>query len=164
MRLLVLALALLALVAPVRAQAPQASDTSRVRDVVAAYGAAWNAHDMDALAATFADDAHWVNIVGMWWRGKAAVVAAHAAYHDTMFRDVPFTPGAVDVREVAPGVAVAVATMRMGAFTTPDGHPVPAADNRLTLVLAHREGQWLIVSGQNTVVDPVAAAFDPVNR
>jgi uncharacterized protein (TIGR02246 family) len=41
---------------------------------------------MKALAELFVDDAHWINIVGMHWPGKPAVVAGHAAYHRTFFR------------------------------------------------------------------------------
>jgi Domain of unknown function (DUF4440) len=43
------------------------SDEQTIQAVVKAYEACWNRHDMAALAELFADDAHWVNIVGMYW-------------------------------------------------------------------------------------------------
>ena len=53
------------------------SDEKAIRSVVREYGATWNRHNMAALAELFADDAHWINIVGMHWRDKSAVVTGH---------------------------------------------------------------------------------------
>lgn len=54
-------------------------DEQAIKDVLHRYGDAWNRHDMKALAELFTDEAHWVNIVGMHWPGKAAVVRGHEA-------------------------------------------------------------------------------------
>jgi uncharacterized protein (TIGR02246 family) len=51
----------------------RSSDEQSVRQVATANEQAWNKHDMDALAPLFTDDAEWVNIVGMWWRGLPEV-------------------------------------------------------------------------------------------
>ena len=45
-------------------------DDRAVREVVAGFEKAWNAHDMKALAGLFREDAEWVNKVGMHWRGR----------------------------------------------------------------------------------------------
>ncbi len=148
--------------APAQAPAPAAEEQA-VRAVVAAYEETWNRHDMDALGALFAGDAEWVNIVGMWWRGRTDIVKAHRAFHETMFRDTPLHFTGVSVRTVAPGVMVAITDMAMGDFTTPSGHAMIGTRDRCTFVLARRGGEWKIVSGHNTVVDPQAARHDPVN-
>ena len=141
-----------------------AGDEQAARRVVSAYETAWNRHDMSALADVFAEDAEWVNIVGMWWRGKADVVQAHTVFHETMFRDTPLHFTDTAIRTVAPGVMVAIATVEVGSFPTPDGRTMPASGNRMTFVLAQRQGQWKIVNGHNTVIDPIAAPHDPVKR
>jgi uncharacterized protein (TIGR02246 family) len=41
---------------------------------------------MRALAGLFHEDAEWVNVVGMYWRGKDALVTAHATLHDAIFK------------------------------------------------------------------------------
>lgn len=74
---------------------------------------------MRALGALFADDAEWVNIVGMWWRDRAALTRAHAAFHETMLKNTPTRLELGSVRALAPDVLVAVATVTMGDFTTP---------------------------------------------
>lgn len=45
--------------------------TSEVTHVVNAFADAWNRHDMEAFAQLFAADAEFVNVVGLWWKGRA---------------------------------------------------------------------------------------------
>jgi SnoaL-like domain len=73
-----------------------------VGNVVKGYCEAWNTHDMKALAELFVDDAHWINIVGMHWPGKPAVVAGHAAYHQTFIRTTGIEMADVEIRESRP--------------------------------------------------------------
>ena len=54
-------------------------DDQAVRKIVAGYEEAWNAHDMEALAKLFREDAEWVNKVGMHWRGRDEIMVAHTA-------------------------------------------------------------------------------------
>jgi uncharacterized protein (TIGR02246 family) len=49
-----------------RAEARSANEEQAVHAVVRAFEKAWNAHDMDAMAALFTEDAEWVAVVG-WW-------------------------------------------------------------------------------------------------
>ena len=42
----------------------------KVRRLAERYADAWNASDMDAMAKLYADDVHWVNIVGMHWQAR----------------------------------------------------------------------------------------------
>lgn len=137
------------------------ADDQAIKAVVKDYEACWNRHDMDALSEHFADDAHWINIVGMYWPGKAAVVGAHKGLHSTFFRTTQQQLIDVSVRLIAPSVAIAVAYLQMEAFSPPDGSHRPAAGNRLSFVLVQRDGAWRIAHGHNTVVDPRARPFNP---
>ncbi len=138
------------------------SDEEAIRTVVKEYGAAWNRHDMAALAELFTDDAHWINIVGMHWPGKSAVVTGHEAFHRTFFQTTDIELANIEIRAIAPGVAAAVVLLQVGPFTPPDGARRPASDDRLSLILTKREGCWRITQGHNTVIDPAAQPFDPV--
>ena len=139
-------------------------DEAAARAVMAAYEDAWNRHDMHAMAALFTEDAEWVNIVGMWWRGRAAIERTHAAFHETMFRDTPMHVDDLAARRIAPDVLVAVVTVAMGTFTTPGGHVMRDTHNRLSVVLVRRGEDWRIAHGENVVIDPQAARFDPSSR
>lgn len=139
-------------------------DEQAIRAVVAEYGAAWNRHDMEAMAKLFTDDAHWINIVGWHWPGKAAVIAGHEAIHRAFFQETDIEITDVEIRAIAPGVATAVVLLKVGAFTPPDGAPRPESEDRLSLVLTKRDGRWRITQGHNTVIDPRAKAFNPLTR
>jgi uncharacterized protein (TIGR02246 family) len=140
-----------------------ADDEKAVRQVIRGFEEAWNAHDMKAFAKLLRDDVEWVNIVGMHWKGKDAVVAAHEAFHKTMFKDHRMATDAVELRPLGGGHVIAVVTTTNDAFTTPGGQVMPKAQNRQTYVLTKEPGGWRIAHCQNVRVDAEAARNDPVN-
>jgi uncharacterized protein (TIGR02246 family) len=148
---------------PAGANALAKEDDAAVREVIAAYEAAWNTHDMRALGKLFREDAECINIVGMHWRGRDAIEKAHAAYHATMFKDHRIKTDAVEVRALGGGHAVAVVTTTNDAFTTPGGQVMPKAQNRQTYVLTKAADGWKVAHFHNVVVNAEAVKHDPVN-
>lgn len=146
-----------------RAVATSSPGVDAIRTVLIEYQHAWNNHDMTALEELFTDDAHWVNIVGMHWQGKAAIIKAHSVFHRTIFQKTELTFGDMGIRAITPDVAAAVVTAKVGTFRTPDGAERPSADNRISFVLTKRDGTWRIAHGHNTVIDAAAQPFDPVS-
>lgn len=142
---------------------PSKADDLAIRAVVKSIEEAWNAHDMQAYGSLFADDAQWVNVVGMHWRGKADIVKAHVAYHETIFKKHHIKTDKVEVRSIGDGFAIAVVTTTNDAFTTPSGQIVPKQQNRQTYVLARRSGSWKIVHGHNVRIDADAIQHDPAS-
>ena len=67
-------------------------DEKAIRKLVATNEAGWNSHDMKMLGFVFRDDAEFINVVGMHWRGKDAIVKAHAAFHETSFKECKIKP------------------------------------------------------------------------
>ena len=72
--------------ANVSASLASSSDEQAIRSVVREYGASWNRHDMAALAELFADDAHWINIVGMHWPDKSPLSLAMRRFIGRSFK------------------------------------------------------------------------------
>jgi len=128
------------------------------------FASAWNRHDMDAYGALLTDDCEWVNVVGAYWPNKTAVMKAHRAYHATMFKNVSQHEVSRSVGEISPGVAIAVVTFDVDDYTTPDGRRMTGIRDRITYILVKKDAQWLIRSGHNTTIDPVAVAHDPNNQ
>lgn len=148
---------------PVRAiEADNASDAAR--RLVAALEAAWNRHDMQVYGALFHEDAEWVNVVGMYWRGKAQVMKAHTVFHETIFKEVQLEGRELSVRELSPDVAVAVWTHLQDAYRTPSGNLQEKTLNRMTVVVSRRQGQWLISQGQNVWINERAEKSNPVHQ
>ncbi|MBA16739.1 MAG: hypothetical protein CMN73_10350 [Sphingomonas sp.] len=137
----------------------------RVRTLVDRYAAAWNGSDMDAMAALYTDDVHWVNIVGMHWQGKAQVDLAHRIFFDIMFHGVPLTLEEIEsVTPLAGGAIVAVVRWAVGAFTTPAGQQRPPSRDRMSLVLVPRGDALAIAHGANIEIDEMAQQSDPIAR
>jgi uncharacterized protein (TIGR02246 family) len=124
--------------------------------------AAWNRHDMKTFVDYMTDDVEWVNVVGMWWKGKEQVFKAHDTLHKGMFKDRGVhKPNSVAMRTVAPGVVIVTSVIPADAYTTPGGRVEPANRNVLTETFVQREGRWLVVEGHNTVIVEEAQAHDP---
>jgi len=146
-----------------RAEPISPEDAAAIRAVIDRQTDAWNRHDMDAFVADTTPDVDWVNIVGMHWEGRDTVRRAHAVMHKGFFaysRMLP--PDALELREIAPNVVVAVLQNHIeGAATTPSGEPYPTGGNILTLVLVKTDSGWRIAHAHNTTIDRQAAQHDP---
>jgi uncharacterized protein (TIGR02246 family) len=142
----------------------KATEEQAIRQVAKDYETRWNKHDMNAFADLFTDDAEWVNVVGMVWRGKAEIMKAHRAFHETDFKNRSVYVDDLTVRFIRPDVAVAIAKWKVDGFTAPDGRQFDKGVDVSTLVFAKQNGKWLIASGERVTVDPIAAPHDPVKQ
>ena len=124
---------------------------------------AWNTLDIDLYGKQLDEQCHWVNVVGMWWRGRPNVVKAHAVFFELMFKGVHQAYQRLDLRGLTDDTSVAICTIKLGAYKTPDGRTFPESLNRLTMTLVQKGDHWLIASAQNTIVDPKAAPFNPID-
>jgi len=142
---------------------PRVDLSSKVKRLADAYAAAWNASDMDAMAALYTDDVHWVNIVGMHWQGKRQVDQAHRAYLELMFKGVPLSMQEIEsIVPLPSGGAVAVIRWTVGAFKTPTGQLVPPSRDRMSLMLVPAGERLLIAHGANVQIDEMAQNSDPI--
>ena len=134
-----------------------------IRKTVLDYENAWNTHDMELLATLFREDAEFVNVVGMHWRGRDAIVKAHAVFHEIMFKGNRFKTDSIESRPLGSEYAIAMWTATQDSYTTPSGNVVPEGQFKLSLILVKEAGRWKIVHGHNVRIDAGAAKHDPVN-
>lgn len=125
-------------------------------DFPAAFAAAWMARDAAALAALFAEDADFVNVVGLWWHDRAAIERAHAYGLENFFARSTLKPGAIRVRRLGDDWAVVQCRFRLDGQTTPDGRRAEPRRTVMTFVLERRGAGWQAVNAQNTDVVPGA--------
>jgi uncharacterized protein (TIGR02246 family) len=97
----------------------------------------------------------------MHWRDKVAVVKGHEIFHRTIFQKTELALVHIEIRPIAADVAAAVVIAKV--VTTPDGTLRSGTQDRLSFILTRRNGRWQITHGHNTVIDPTAQPFDPVN-
>lgn len=127
-----------------------AADTLPVTQVVQAFADTWNRHDMEAFARLFAADAEFVNVVGLWWKGRAEIKQAHEVTHATMFKDSRLTILETSVRFPLPQLAIARSRWRLEGHVAPDGQSLPPRTGVLVNTLTLDGGRWTIIDSQNT--------------
>lgn len=138
-------------------------DATQIHAALKGMDDAWNRHDMAAFVSYAADDVEWVNIVGMWWKGKGQVYSALDAFHKTMFKSRQVhEPQNTQLRLIAPDCVVANFIQTIDGFTTPSGQVQPAGRSVLTEVFVKHDQKWLLVHAQNTTIDEEALRFNPV--
>jgi len=143
-------------------------DAADVQRAVAGFALAWNNHDMVAFGKLFATDADFVNVAGLWWRGRREIQMQHAWSHGAIPKDTQGFDAAarayygifknsrlqfdtVEVRFLGKDVAVAhVSWKLLGDARTPNPRV-----GLLTIVVTRQGGDWLIAAAQNTEINRV---------
>ena len=114
---------------------------------LAAYVAAWNAHDMKAFANLFSEDADYVNAYGEWWRGREALQAKNTEAHDSYYTRTRMRTEAPVVRALEDDLVLVQARWVLHGDTR------AKRDERhglVTLVMTKADSRWLIRLAQNT--------------
>lgn len=139
-------------------------DKELIQNQIEAMIESWNQHDFSNMKNYTTEDVDWVNVVGMWWKGRDEVQFAHDAFHETMFRDVKMDLKNSKIRFITEDVAVAHIVTHYGEYNTPDGKKMGNTDDIATLVYVKRNGKWLLTAGENVTVNEAAKPHDPVNK
>jgi uncharacterized protein (TIGR02246 family) len=85
----------------------------------------WNNHDMKSFAGLFAEDADFVNVIGLWWRGRPEIQKEHEALHATRMRNSNLIAAETAVRLLRPDVAVIHVRWQLSGDTGIDGVTLP---------------------------------------
>jgi uncharacterized protein (TIGR02246 family) len=148
------------------AVAADTSDEVAIRGLVTGFQETWNRHDIAAMGNLFMEDADLINAGGMHWRGRSNIVKALSVFHRTMFSKYQIYFNGVEIRFIAPDVAIVVSRETgSGVVSLPDGKEVAGSGGMLinTWVALKRSGVWKLTHVHNTIVDPNGAKDDPVN-
>ena len=132
----------------------RAAEANRPEALVEGFIRAWNAHDMKALAELFTDDADFVNVAGMEWKGRAQIQAMHERSHAGRFKTTTLVETSTTVRMVGPDVAVIHFKWEVTGVRVADGKPAMTIHGIMQIVAVQQAGGWRIVSAQNTNAMP----------
>lgn len=122
------------------------------------FAAAWNAGDADALAALFAEDADFVNVVGLWWHDRENIRRAHEYGLRVIFPGSRMAVRSVRVRRMG-RVAVVHCRWRLRGQRLPGGGRGEPRTGVMSFVAQERDGWWIAVSAHNTDVVPGAESI-----
>jgi uncharacterized protein (TIGR02246 family) len=115
----------------------------------------WNRHDMKSFGSLFVDDAQFVNVIGLWWHGRAEIQKEHEALHATRMRTSHLVARDTLVHLLGPDVAVVLMRWQLTGDTGIDGVTLPMRRGVMSLVTLRVGGSWRIASAQNTDIVPL---------
>lgn len=128
-----------------RASSPRRGE-EQIRDLVKWLEISWNSSASAGFATPFAEDADFINILGMHYNGRSSVEAGHRRIFDTIYKDSRSTWSVEKVRFVRTDVAIAFVRVRLELC---NGKVLEA---RPTLTLEKSVERWQIVAFQNTLI------------
>ena len=116
---------------------------------------AWNAKDALQIANLFAEDAAFVNVVGLWWNDRKAIWKAHDYGLRVIFPDSQLEVRKVKLRYLTDTTAVVHARMRLNAQSGHNKLERPGSRmNIFTFVLQKLEKGWVCMAAHNTDIVP----------
>ena len=134
---------------PMQSQDSRAADEAAMRESVKQLETGWNTKSGAVFAKPFAEDADYVVINGMYFKGRADIQAAHQRIFDTIFKDTKISLTVKQIRFLRSDVAVVhVNGHRDGPTKELTGDAI------LTLVMTKEQQGWTIAAFQNTSVAP----------
>ncbi len=125
-------------------------------EIAHGFADAWNRRDAGALAALFAEDADFVNVVGLWWHNRADIERAHDYGLSTFFRESTLKAGRIAVKYAGEGVAVVHVRWRLSGQLDQNGASLDDRQTVMVFVVEKRDGVWVAIAAQNTDVVPGA--------
>ncbi len=120
----------------------------------------WNRHDARAWSEPFTEDADFVNILGMLFKGRSEIERRHADLFGSIFKQSRVVVTTRKVRSLGPTSALAETDYELRGYDRlPPGLRPTDADGtlrtRLKYVLTLTPDGWRIVSAQNTAIAPL---------
>jgi uncharacterized protein (TIGR02246 family) len=143
MRIGVAALAVLVLAVGL-APAAGAGDEDGVKVIGPAWAEAWNAGDMDAVAALYAEGADYVDFFGDAFSGVPAIQAAFAEINSTVYEGTKIEVVTVAVSFIKPDVAVTDSTWKITGM--PAGASSLPTEGQSTVVAVKQGDAWKIAA------------------
>lgn len=150
---------LLLLVALTASRALSQSPTEAgIRKAVERYVTAFNAADADAAAATYTPDGSHTYALGFTHHGRAEIARGLRESLAGPLKGKKLSITSLNVRSVAPSVAIEEEAFSLENLSSPSGPPIPSIKG-LCLAVYQRQGEeWLAAAVQCMVPPPTQEA------
>ena len=128
------------------------NEEKQVRQAVQSFYDDFNSHNFGRVAEYTTEDWNHINPFGGLTVGRETVLKELKEVHSTFLKGVSSTIEDVSVRFATPDAAIVTVTNRMDTYTTPDGVKHDNERQIKTFVVVKRNGKWLIMHDQNTLI------------
>jgi len=134
------------------ALAQTSNEEKQVRQAVQSFYDDFNSHNFGRVAEYTTEDWNHINPFGGLTVGRETVLKELKEVHSTFLKGVSSTIEDMSVRFATPDAAIVTVTNRMDTYTTPDGVKHENERQIKTFVVVKRNGKWLIMQDQNTLI------------
>ncbi len=118
---------------------------------------AWNQRNALGIADLFAEDAEFVNVVGLWWHNRHDIFKAHDYGLKVIFKDSHLELRKTKVKMLSEDIALVHARMKLSGQTGHGDVNQPySRQNILSFVVKRSDNRWLCESAHNTDIVPGA--------
>jgi uncharacterized protein (TIGR02246 family) len=126
------------------------TDQDAVNQLPQEFCDSFNNHDGHSLAKIMADDVDFVTVATTYLHGRADFEKFHVRLLSGRFKDSTITVLKITSRFLRPDMAVVHWSWKIEGDKNPDGTLRQPRYGMMTLVAQRRDGNWLVVVGQNT--------------
>lgn len=128
------------------------AEEESIRKVVNGYVHSWNYECGRGFADGFSEDASFVNIFGMDFKGRDEIEKRHIHILETFLKDSKFEVMDFNIREAAPNLVIAHVRWRVeGHNQMGSAEKAPAMTGIFSHTFFKKDGRWEIISCQNTL-------------
>ncbi|MCH9631096.1 MAG: hypothetical protein S4CHLAM37_11090 [Chlamydiia bacterium] len=128
-------------------------DKWKIENAINEYVHAWNHNKGVGFANDFSEDAVFINIFGMIFSGRNAIEERHVKILDSFLKDSTFEVKELSMKEIAPGVVVALVNWKVEGFKKPGpDSQKKAISGVFSHTLVQKKDTWKIEFTQNTLM------------
>lgn len=126
-----------------------------IRKIYEQFTAAWNKHDVQAMAGMWVEDGDHVEPDGHVAKGRAEVAELLKQQHDGVFKNGHLTLTVDTVWFMTADVALADGTYELTGAVGPDGKQIPARKGRLSTIFLNERSRWWIAASRLMIPAPL---------
>lgn len=131
------------------------ADQSAIINVVQKWSNAWNHGAGTGIGDLYSENADFVNIFGLHFRGRAEIEARHVKILQTFLQGSTFSVTDTQLREVHPDLVIGVICWKVDGFHIPGqdmNTPGETRHGTFTHVFINRESGWEITATHNALM------------
>jgi len=126
-----------------------ADDLDALKSLPVKWEKYWNNHNIDSLGTMLKEDVDFVNLAGVWLKGKTATVKLLRQAHQTTFKSSIWTTDSMAIKYVKPDLAILHIGWGISGDVDPDGTSRKPHHGIFTWVVIKEKGQWQLLTIDN---------------
>ena len=143
-----------------QAKTGDTKDSAAIKSLPVKWEEYWNNHNMDSIGTLLKVDVDFVNLAGIWLKGKSATVNLLRIGHQSIFKNSVWTTDSVEIKYIKPDLAILHIGWGLSGDTDPDGASRKPHHGIFTWVVIKEKEQWQLLAIDNVSI----GRFSPLTK